>query len=136
MSPDETFVLLASVAITAVLWIKWYWEILATARLSSRFPDRFPLVILPVICAGFLFFVLKQYASHDVRDDGTYLLFYMAMGAAWLGTTRSTWRFLGLSARDDVVERKNRAAAYAICGMLIGNTLCFAGGNIGDGPGW
>ena len=41
-----------------------------------------------------------------------------------------------LSARDDVVERSNRAAIPAIAGGLLAITLCFAGGNIGDGPGW
>jgi len=35
-----------------------------------------------------------------------------------------------------VIERANPAAAYAIGGALLGITLCFAGGNIGDGPGW
>ena len=49
---------------------------------------------------------------------------------------RGPCRFSGSSARDDVIERGNRAAAAAIAGAILGITLCFAGGNIGDGPGW
>ena len=43
---------------------------------------------------------------------------------------------LGLSCRDDALERDNTAAGLAIAGGLLGVTLIFAGGNIGNGPGW
>jgi hypothetical protein len=35
-----------------------------------------------------------------------------------------------------VLERRNGAAAWAIAGAFVALTLCFAGGNIGNGPGW
>ena len=38
--------------------------------------------------------------------------------------------------RDDVVERRNQAALTATIGGLIAVTLCYAGGNVGNGPGW
>jgi uncharacterized membrane protein YjfL (UPF0719 family) len=71
-----------------------------------------------------------------VRTSAIYLAFYVAMGVAWLGLAVRLFPFFGLNPRDDVVERRNRAAMYAISGGLIGITLCFAGGNIGEGPGW
>lgn len=43
-------------------------------------------------------------------------------------------RLLGVSVRDDAVERRNPATAVVACGALVGVTLCFAGGNIGPGP--
>jgi uncharacterized membrane protein YjfL (UPF0719 family) len=44
--------------------------------------------------------------------------------------------FLGLCVRDDALERGNDAAALALSGALVGGTCCFAGGNVGNGPGW
>ena len=48
----------------------------------------------------------------------------------------AVFTYLGLSVRDDVIERRNRAATLAFGGALIGVTCCYAGGNVGDGPGW
>lgn len=43
--------------------------------------------------------------------------------------------FLGISTRDDVLERQNPAAAWVVCGALAGTAFCYAGGNVGRGPG-
>lgn len=80
--------------------------------------------------------ILALWSSFDVRNSPLYLLFYTVMGAAWVGGAMHVVPFLGISARDDVIERGNRAALWAVLGAMLGNTLCFAGGNIGDGPGW
>jgi uncharacterized membrane protein YjfL (UPF0719 family) len=61
---------------------------------------------------------------------------YIVLGLAWLRAAAFTFPYLGLSPRDDVVERGNRAAMAALVGALLGVTLCYAGGNVGDGPGW
>ena len=34
------------------------------------------------------------------------------------------------------MERANGSASLAVAGAIIGITLAYAGGNIGDGPGW
>jgi uncharacterized membrane protein YjfL (UPF0719 family) len=75
-------------------------------------------------------------AADDVRGDSIYVFFYLVMGAAWVAVSIYTLALLGLSLRDDVVERGNRAAGVALAGALVGLTLCYAGGNIGNGPGW
>lgn len=118
------------------LWALWYWAVLPVVPPSLRFGDRRLLIITPLVCAAILYVILKKFASHDVRDAPIYLCFYMVMGAAWTGLGTLVLSFFGLSARDDVLERGNKSAAYAIAGGLIGITLCFSGGNIGDGPGW
>jgi uncharacterized membrane protein YjfL (UPF0719 family) len=43
--------------------------------------------------------------------------------------------FFGISAELDVVERGNPASMAAYTGGMIGITLCYSGGNIGEGPG-
>jgi uncharacterized membrane protein YjfL (UPF0719 family) len=102
----------------------------------SKLRDRRALFLYPLAGAVLLFGVLKSFASFDVRDSVVYLFFYMAMGAAWTGVALRLLALCGLSPRDDVIERGNRAAAQAIGGAVLGITLCFAGANIGDGPGW
>jgi hypothetical protein len=58
------------------------------------------------------------------------------MGTAWLAVAIQVLPVLGISPRDDVIERNNTSAAYAVTGALIGLALAFSGGNVGNGPGW
>ena len=88
------------------------------------------------VAGALLFAVLARFASHDVRDDAVYIGFYLLMGGALVALGVWALDRLGLSLRDDVLERRNPAACFAWAGALIGLTLAFAGANIGDGPGW
>src|SRR2546430_17716021 len=54
----------------------------------------------------------------------------------WIALSQSIFAFLGISIRDDVAERKNRAAGFAAAGMTIAATCCAGGATIGDGPGF
>jgi uncharacterized membrane protein YjfL (UPF0719 family) len=40
---------------------------------------------------------------------------------------------MGVSYRDDAVERNNPAAGRAVGGAVVGTSLCFIGSNIGEG---
>jgi hypothetical protein len=136
MSGDELFILLISFPLAAWALYAWYAPALSVERLGAPSPGLSLLMGLPWACAVLLFIVLKTVSSHDVRDSPTYLLFYVMLGGAWIGTIARFLPLAGLSPRDDVVERGNGAAATALAGALLALTLCFAGGNIGDGPGW
>lgn len=137
MSGDESFVQILCLALAAFTWLPWLWEAVACARLGGRLQDRWTLYADPLICAAAIYAVLRLYSSLDVRDSPVYTRFYLLMGMTWVGVAaRFLLPWFGLSSRDDVVERKNPAAAYAISGALVGVALCFAGGNIGNGPGW
>lgn len=129
-------VFIVSGVLAAWGWYAWYLPPVAVESLGARRTGRGLLLLVPVLSLLLLFAVLKTAAADDVRHDAGYLAFYMLMGAAWTGTAMKFLPFLGLSPADDVVERNNGAAAAAISGALIGYTLCFAGGNIGNGPGW
>jgi len=83
----------------------------------------------------FLFAVLRWLASHDVQEDWRYLLMYSAMGLLWLVGARHLGLW-GVSLRDDLLERRNSSAGWAVAGFTLGSSFCFSGGNIGDGPGW
>jgi uncharacterized membrane protein YjfL (UPF0719 family) len=136
VSDDEIPILFVSSAVGAIAWILWYWQVGLAARRCSPLRARWASVIAPLLCGWLLYTVLRRWASADVRDSREYLLFYEAMGAAWVGAALWLLPFFGLSPRDDVIERGNQAAGIALAGAMLGLTLCFAGGNIGDGPGW
>jgi uncharacterized membrane protein YjfL (UPF0719 family) len=117
-------------------WVLWFRDLLTVARGRSGSLGRLILSGVPFVCALVLFQVLRRFASSDVRDDEIYLGFYLILGAAWVGLGTTALALCDLSVRDDVVERANRAAVPALAGGLLAITFCFAGGNIGDGPGW
>ena len=136
MSEDEVFALVASCVLAGIFWIRWYRHCQAVTWLRCGVGLRLAVIAVPVACGALLWIVLRRLASHDVREAPQYLAMYFAMGAAWVGLGVRLLGLLGLSVRDDALERRNAAAAWAAAGGLIGLTLCFAGGNIGDGPGW
>ncbi|HYU33070.1 MAG TPA: hypothetical protein VEW48_12990 [Thermoanaerobaculia bacterium] len=136
MSGDETFVLWVCAGLAIAVWFVWYRDLLVVARRPSGAPERRWLALAPLAAVALLAAVLRWLAASDVRNDPAYLGFYLMMGAAWIGGGVQVLSYFGLGARDDVIERGNRAAAMAIAGAVLGITLCFAGGNIGEGPGW
>ncbi len=135
MSGDEVMVLMVAAVVAAMAWYRWYSAVLIRA-LVMRNASRPLFVAAPVVCLTLLYAILLRWAADDVRHSGTYLTFYMVAGAAWVGFCAQFCSFLGISPRDDVIERQNLAAAFAAAGALAGITFCFAGGNVGDGPGW
>lgn len=136
MSGDEAFALLVGGTIAVWSWYTWYVPAVSVQRLGAPSPGRMVVLWWPAICALVLFGVLKTISAHDVRDDLLYLTFYLVLGAGWLGAATRLLPYAGVSARDDILERGNAAAVPAVAGALLACTLCFAGGNVGDGPGW
>jgi hypothetical protein len=80
--------------------------------------------------------VLVTLAASDVVNSPMYIGFYLLMGIGFVGVLSSFFPLVGLSLRRDALERGNRATAIALAGAMLGLACCFAGGNIGDGPGW
>ena len=136
MSGDEGLVLIVCCVIALAGWGHWYFMTRVVAGFGPARERRTPLYLIPLLCVALLFVVLKLAASHDVRDSLQYLFMYLVMGAAWVVAWTAPMRLLGVSPRDDALERANPAASYAVAGAIVGLTLAFAGGNIGNGPGW
>ncbi len=135
MSGDEVMALTVSIGAAAFAWLRWY-AVLRVRMPAIRNAGRSVFVAGPIACLVMLFLVLRWWAADDVRYSGAYLTFYLAMGAAWVGFCTHWLGLLGISPRDDVIERQNLAAAFATAGALAGITFSFAGANIGNGPGW
>jgi hypothetical protein len=136
VSPDETFVTIAAIVLGPVLWAVWLFKLWRLQLRAGRRTGLGTMSLTLGACALLIFIVLRTLASFDVVDAPPYLFMYVVLGLAWLRLTISVFPLLGLSVRDDVVERDNFAATLAGAGALGAVTLCYAGGNIGDGPGW
>jgi uncharacterized membrane protein YjfL (UPF0719 family) len=136
MSPDEALVLVFSAGAALVAWVSWYVVLLRTARLGALRGCLRPVLGAPVAGMVLLALVLRYFASRDVRDAPLYFSFYLVLGAAWVGLARGPISWLGIIPRDDVAERRNPAASWAVGGAVVGLFLSFAGANVGDGPGW
>jgi uncharacterized membrane protein YjfL (UPF0719 family) len=136
MSGDEIFALIGSVVLGIVGWKTWLGGLFFLSGLSRKPATQLLGWLTPLVGGLVLFFVLCNWSSHDVRDNAVYIFFYMMMGFGWAGLWNWILPYLGLSFRDDALERDNDAAGLAICGSLLGTVFAFAGANIGDGPGW
>ena len=136
MSDGEIGVTIVSVIVTFMAWSNWFFRILQVAPWSRTAAPRSLLLSAPLVAGTLLFAALRTLSAHDVRDDATYLGMYAVMGAAWVALSLFALPLVGMSTRDDALERENVSAALVVVGALFGVTCCFIGGNIGDGPGW
>ena len=116
-------------------WIYWYAALHKVRSFHSNSTLKRLLRLTPPLCMLILLAVLLRWSSSDVRSDAGEISFYMIFGAIWLRLGLLLVSLLGIAVREDVLERKNRAAAWAVCGAMVGTMLCFAGANIGSGPG-
>lgn len=136
MSDDEVIAVVASVVVALIAWGRWYARLMMVPSWHPQLASRRSMALVPALCAGSMLLVLMTIASADVVNDARYILMYLAMGMAWIGIVVRMGTSLGISHRADAVERSNPAAIMVISGLLIGATACYAGGNVGNGPGW
>jgi uncharacterized membrane protein YjfL (UPF0719 family) len=136
MSGDEVFALIVCLVVGCVGWWSWLSGLFFMKPFVWRTGTKPHAVVWPLLSAACVLFVLCRWSSHDVRSDPVYIFFYFVMWFGWTGAVLKVMPYLGLSARDDLLERQNPAAGLAVGGALLGSTLTFSGGNIGDGPGW
>ena len=131
---DELFALVASAAVVAGLGGRWVRFLAQGDRFARNRPQRLLLGLWPVACLALAWGVLACWADPEVRDTGIYLLLFLIAGAALLFASLHLFPLVGLSPYDDVVQAPNPAATIAVCGALLGVTLCYAGANSGSGP--
>ncbi len=136
VSDDEVFVTIIGLLFAGWGAISWYVRV-STPSLA-RYPGgwRWWLGAAPLAALAGIFAVLKTGASFDVRESVVYLVFYMVLGAAWVFWALRLNIIFGVSLRDDALERRNPAAAVLIIATVLAQAAIYAGGNVGDGPGW
>jgi hypothetical protein len=122
-------------AVALALWAYWYYSFLKIVSFHrDKMPSRLIGITAPV-CMLILLLVLLNWSSPDVRSNHDAILLYMILGALWPRLAMFLLALTGVSVRDDVLERRNRSAAWTACGAMFGASFSFAGANIGRGPG-
>src|SRR5260370_42587464 len=77
---------------------------------------------------------LHRWGAAEIRTDADEALFLTLGGAVWLILNTKLFSWLGVSFRDDAVERRNVAALTALCGAVIAVALTYIGGSLVQGP--
>lgn len=131
----EIAALFFAAILCGTIWIPWYRGLISVNRLRGRSGARIVLSLVPPLCLLGFALALKAEGATTVRDDPLYFAFYTFVAAGWISASTAVFTFLGIGARDDALERNNPSALWAVSGALFGVTACFAGANIGNGPG-
>jgi hypothetical protein len=131
---DELLALLISLAIAVVGAVRWYASLFRVTSFASPARHRLALGVFPLLCIALIHEVLACCAAREVRQDATYQWLFLIGEAAWLALAAIGLLASDIHPRDDAIETRNPAAVVAMCGTWLGATLCYAGGNIGEGP--
>jgi hypothetical protein len=112
--------------IAVLVWGEWLRQRLRFPRLGARRGDRLVALLYPA--AVFLPLALGLAAQGLSRWPDVWLRLgaCFGLGSLWVSLTGEGLAWLGLSYRDDVIERRNRWAGLAIAGGQAGLGLCFA----------
>ncbi len=130
---DEVFLLLVSAALCFVSVVRWRGMLQLAKTCRANRTMRLALALTPPVCLLLMLVALRSWADREVRTMVFYQVLLLLLGGAWLGGATLLFHWLGVSLRDDVVQRRNSAAAVAWGGGMLGVTLAYAGSNIGAG---
>ncbi len=134
MDPDELFAFLASAVIGVMGFGAWYGPGMRTTWLGAPKLARWLVLVLPLVGLAGLWHVLGTYAAVDVREDFRYHTLFATMGMLWAFQLPRALTLIGVSYHDDVLDRRNTAAAIAVSGAVVSLVVLFAGSNMGEGP--
>jgi hypothetical protein len=124
-----------SFVVACLSWGHWYRDLLNITRFGEPGRARMLLAAVPILSLTMIFLTVRSHAALEVRQSPVYLSLYTVLGAAWLGLSWSLAPWLGISARDDVLEHNNRAALWPTVAVFVAAASMYTGGNIGEGPG-
>lgn len=114
----------------------WYTPLLRASALGDPGGTRkLRLGVTPIVALGGLLVVLRKWADpFTVSGQMDYTLMFATGGVALLGVAMLTSNLLGISYRDDTIDRRNYGAAMVHCGAVLGLMAIYAFCNMGCGP--
>jgi uncharacterized membrane protein YjfL (UPF0719 family) len=133
LDDDETFILFLFSAVTIMAAARWYLGVLRIETFGRGRGPRVAMGILPILCAIAAYLFIRADAAREVRASSGLIALFTAGEIVALTVVWMAMRILGISVRDDVIERKNPAAAIAVCGAATGATIAYCGANVGEG---
>ena len=106
-----------------VIWLFWYVRIVTISRLASTDRDRAFLYVIPVIAMVALLLLLfgEKATTAEIGALLGHPCFVMAHFLVGVGACAVP--LVGLSPRQDVAERRNHGAGWAIGGAILGLSL-------------
>jgi len=131
----DIFSVLIEVSIIVVFVGFWKFQFLPG---NCFFPRRRELAlycVLTALCAVGVLLVLLRWSAADVQNESDEVIFYLVFSLLGIIAAQYLFGFLGISLRDDAIEKRNRSALCATAGLTIGVSCCIAGSNVGNGPG-
>lgn len=136
MGDDEVIILLVGGGFAFYLAGLWYFRLGAPSLVPDSGRLRLLLGLAPLAGCIAVLATLMTLAAGDVRSAPIYVLLYALVGTAWIYGAGLTSAYVGVSARDDVIERRNPAAAIMIVAIILSQAAIYSGANVGNGPGW
>src|SRR5215813_4492471 len=124
------FSVLFEIFLIAVFLTVWKSYFLPRKSLRSNRAQTVIFCSVMAVCACGVLFVLLRWSASDVRGDFGEITFYLAASLFGIVAAQIAFEFLGVSFRDDSIERRNLAALYTFCGLTIGDSCCIAGSNV------
>ena len=133
-SDDEWLFFFAAVAIVVVGGVRYYRPLISIPLMNRSSGRRAVLALLPPAAVIPTCVVLNRWADARVVGHLDYSVLFVVGGLAWVFAAAQLLGLLGVSIRDDILERDNTAALIAVSGMLLGVGVVYALCNIGSGP--
>ena len=133
--PDLLFFPVLSLALVP-LAVWWYVWLARVTPLASSHADRLPLYLAPPLCLLLIPACLLRGAWG--AEVGWRPVLICSLSGTTCVLLAAAWFFpwLGLSPRDDVAERRNRPAGWAVAGGFVGLALAFGMAAGSPPPGW
>jgi hypothetical protein len=130
---DEWLFSFAAAASAIVLIITYYVPLLLISPIKRSSLHRLALACLPLVALIPTYVVLQRWADPRVVGHLDYTILFMLGGGMWIFVASRFLEVLGISIRDDAIERDNLAALVAVWGILSGVGIVYALSNIGTG---
>jgi hypothetical protein len=108
-----------------VIWGGWYFHVGTVSQRLSRHGQRRVLYLTPPLCVIVLLLGLLGRVAVDLSLWQGPVLSGWAFGVLLLAGAVWVFPWLGLSPRDDVAERGNVPAGWAIAGAALGLTVAY-----------
>jgi hypothetical protein len=131
----DVFGVLFNLFLTVVFVFGWKKHFLPSGYFRSSKEITIGCCLFMAACAVSILLVLGKWSAPDVRKDFMEVSFYLVESLAGVAIAQSLFGALGVSLRDDAIERENRGALLAAGGFTAGAMCCVAGANVGEGPG-
>ena len=130
---DEWLFFLAAAASVVGLIVTYYLPLVSISPIKRSSLQRLALACLPLATLVPTYVVLQRWADPRVVGRLDYTILFMLGGGMWIFVASRFLEVLGISIRDDAIERNNLAALVAVCGILSGVGIVYALSNVGTG---